>query len=144
MDWRSVARGALIGFAIIVPVTIVQAILRHDLADYDQSGWRYPLFALILIAYLAAGWFGARNHLDEPFTYGSLAAVGALALWIPTRIVIWAVRENDRGLFTGTKAALRPGQVFGQLVIAAGLGMVGGWALSYRDRRRAGAPPVEP
>jgi uncharacterized membrane protein (DUF485 family) len=135
IEWRAVARGALVGFAVIVPVTIVQAVLRREVSDYDNSGWRYPLFVLILAAYLAAGWFAARTRTDEPLTYGTLGGVGTLLLWIPTRIVIWAVREDDRGLFTGDKAALRPGQLFGQLVIAAAFGMLGGWAAARRARR---------
>ena len=139
IDWRAVARGALVGFAVIVPVTIVQAVLRREVSDYDNSGWRYPLFVLILVAYLAAGWFAGRGRIEEPFTYGTLAGVGALVLWIPTRIVIWAVREDDRGLFTGNKAALRPGQLFGQLVIAASLGMLGAWLSGRRARRRTGS-----
>jgi hypothetical protein len=138
LDWRSVARGALVGFAVIVPVTIIQAVLQHDLADYDHSGWRYPLFVLILAAYLAAGWWAARGRIDEPFTYGTLGAVGALVLWIPTRVVIWAVREDDRGLFTGSKAVLRPGQVLGHLLIAAAIGMLGGWLSARRAARAAG------
>lgn len=138
--WRAVARGALVGFAVIVPVTILQAVLRHEVHDFDSSGWRFPLFVLILVGYLAAGWFAGRGRPDEQLMYGTLGAVGTLVLWIPTRIVIWAVREDGRGLFSGDKAVLRPGQLFGQLVIASALGMVGAWLANRSARRNANAP----
>jgi hypothetical protein len=48
-------------------------------------------------------------------------------LWIPVRIAIWLVRDQHKGLFTGHSPALRPGQLFGQVVIAAGFGMLGGY-----------------
>ena len=57
-------------------------------------------------------------------------------LWIPIRIIIWAVREDGRGLFSGTNAALRPGQVFGAFVIAAAFAMLGG-LLGARSLRRS-------
>ena len=139
VEWRAVARGALVGFAVIVPVTILQAVLRREVHDFDGSGWRYPLFVLILVGYLAAGWFAGRGRPDEQLMYGTFGAVGTLVLWIPTRIVIWAVREDGRGLFSGDKAALRPGQLFGQLVIASAFGMIGAWLANRRARRRAEA-----
>ncbi len=126
VDWRIVARGALVGLAIIVPVTILRVVLDREIRDFDDSGWIYPLFVLILVAYFAAGWVAGRARPDAPLTHGALAGVGVLVLWIPIRVVIWAVREDDKGLFTGDKAALRPGQVFGAFVIAAALAMVGG------------------
>jgi hypothetical protein len=138
IQWRAVARGALVGFAVIVPVTILQAVLRREVHDFNHSGWRFPLFALILVGYLAAGWFAGRGRPDEQLMYGTLGAVGALVLWIPTRIVIWAVREDGRGLFSGDNAVLRPGQLFGQLVIASALGMVGAWLGNRWARRRTG------
>ena len=44
-------------------------------------------------------------------TNGALAGVGAFVLWIPVRIVIWVVRDENRGLFSGHSPALRPGQI---------------------------------
>jgi hypothetical protein len=127
VDWRVVARGALVGLAIIVPVTIVRVVLDREIHDFDDSGWIYPLFVGILVAYFVAGWVAGRAAPDAPLTHGTLAGVGTLVLWIPIRIVIWAVREDGRGLFSGDNAALRPGQVFGAFVIAAALSMIGGW-----------------
>ena len=127
IDWRVVVRGALVGLAVIVPVTVLRVVLDREVADFDDSGWIYPLFVLILVGYFLAGWIAGRARPDSPMTHGTLAGIGVLVVWIPIRILIWAVREDDRALFSGDDAALRPGQVFGALVIAAALGMLGGW-----------------
>ncbi|MCI4354232.1 MAG: hypothetical protein L3K06_02565 [Thermoplasmata archaeon] len=135
LDWRTVVRGALVGLAVIVPVTIVRVVLDREMTNFDDSGWVYPLFVLVLVGFFAAGWVAGRARPTVPLTHGSLAGAGTLVLWIPIRIVIWAIREDGRGLFSGTKAALAPGQVFGDLIIAAALGMLGAW-LGSRSRLR--------
>ena len=136
ITWRAVLRGAVAGLSIIVPITVVHAVLDHEIRDFDDSGWRSVLYLFILGGFLVAGWVAGRMRADTPFMHGALAATGSLILWIPVRVVIWAVREDDRGLFSGKDAALRPGQVFGTLVIAAALGMFGAW-LSARLGERA-------
>ena len=138
VDWRVVLRGALLGLAIIVPVTVLRVVLDREIRDFDDSGWIYPLFVLVLVGYFAAGVVGGRARPDTPLTHGTLAATGVLVLWIPVRIVIWAVREDGRGLFSGDDAALRPGQVFGAFVIAAGVGMLGGVLGARATRRGSG------
>jgi len=55
--------------------------------------------------------------------------------------VIWAVRDEDRELFAGRDGALRPGQVFGHLVIAATLGMLGAVLAERLGRRRSARSP---
>jgi hypothetical protein len=142
VDWRVVLRGSLVGLAIIVPVTVLRVVLDREVRDFDDSGWIYPLFVLILIGYMVAGWVGGRARPDTPLMHGSLAGIGVLVLWIPARIVIWAVREDGRGLVSGDKAALRPGQVFGAFVIAAALSMFGGWLGARVRVRRADATPA--
>ena len=136
VDWRVVVRGALIGFGVIVPVATLEAVLRHEIRRFDTSGWIYPLFVLVLVGYAAAGWVAGRARPDTPLMHGTLAGLGAFALWVPTRIVIWAVREDGRGLFSGDHAALRPGQVYGAIVIAVSIGMLGAWIGCWVARRR--------
>jgi len=135
-DWRAILRGALIGLAIIVPVTVLRVILDREIHDFDDSGWIYPLFVLILVAYGVAGGIAGRARPDAPLSHGALAGLGAFVLWIPIRVVIWAVREDGRGLFRGEDAALSPGQVFGQLVIAAAIGMLGAMIAARIAARR--------
>ena len=49
------------------------------------------------------------------------------------------MRDENRALFTGHSPALRPGQIFGHLVIAAGLGMFGGFLGARSIKRAAGS-----
>ncbi len=137
VDWRVVLRGALVGLAVIAPVSVLGAVLDHEMTDFDNSGWRYPLFVLILVGYAAAGWVAGRARPDSPLTHAALAGMGAFVLWIPIRVAIWATREDGRGLVTGDRAVLRPGQLFGQFVIAAALAMVGAFLASRIAARRA-------
>ncbi|MEX0666014.1 MAG: hypothetical protein WD598_14765 [Acidimicrobiia bacterium] len=144
IDWRTCARGTLVGIAVIVPTTILRAVLDREIDDFDDSGWIYPLFVLILIGYLAAGWVAGRARPDLPLMHGTVAGLGVFVVWVPARVVIWAVRDEGRELFLGRDAALRPGQVFGHLVIAAAMGMLGAVMAARLGRRRATDPQPEP
>ena len=127
VDWRGVAVGALVGLALLVAVSVIDAILDNNIDNFGDTGWIYPLFVAVLVSYAAGGYVAGRAAPDGALTNGALAGVGAFVLWIPVRILIWVVRDEDKGLFTGHSPVLRPGQIFGHLVIAAALGMVGGW-----------------
>jgi hypothetical protein len=138
INWAAVLRGAVVGLSIIVPVTILRVVVDHEVAHPDTSAWVYPLFVLLLVGYGVGGFVAGRAGADAPLTNGTLAGVGALVIWLPIRVVIWAVREDGRGLFSGHRAALPPGQLFGAFVIAAGLGMVGGFLSERVGLRRRG------
>ncbi len=127
VDWRAVSRGALLGLCVLVATSVLEAILDRNVDNFKDTGWIYPLFVAILFGYALGGWQAGRAAPAGALTNGTLAGVGALVLWIPVRIAIWLVRDEHKGLFTGHSPALRPGQVFGQVVIAAALGMLGGW-----------------
>jgi hypothetical protein len=139
VDWRAVCRGALLGLLVLVAASVVEAILDRNIDTFRDSGWIYPLFVAILFGYALGGWQAGRLVPDAALTNGALAGIGAFVLWIPVRIVIWLVRDEHRGLFSGHSPALRPGQIFGHLVIAAALGMVGGWLGARSVRRAAGS-----
>ena len=127
VDWRAVGRGALLGLLVLVAASVIEAILDRNIDTFRDSGWIYPLFVAILFGYALGGWQTGRLVPEAALTNGLLAGLGAFVLWIPVRIVIWLVRDENRGLFTGHSPALRPGQILGHLVIAAALGMFGGW-----------------
>jgi hypothetical protein len=125
--WGPVLRGALVGLCVLVAVSIVEAILDNNMDDFKNSGWIFPLFLAILVGYAVGGYVAGRAVPHSPLTNGLLAGVLAFALWIPVRILIWVARDENKGLFTGHSPAIRPGQLFGHVVIAAGLGLLGGW-----------------
>ena len=142
VDWRAIARGALAGLGVVIAVALLSAILDHEITDFDDSGWQYPLFVLVLVAYGLAGWVGQwscvrRGTVGTPLTVGALSGLGVLACWLPIRVLIWVARDESRGLFTGDDPALRPGQIFGHIVIAAGLGMLGAFLASRIARHSA-------
>jgi hypothetical protein len=136
IEWRAVFRGALLGLLVLVAASVVEAILDRNIDTFRDSGWIYPLFVVILFGYALGGWQAGRLVPDAALTNGVLAGVGAFVLWIPVRIVIWLVRDEHRALFSGHSPALRPGQIVGHLVIAAALGMLGGF-LGSRSANRA-------
>jgi len=139
IDQGAVARGAAIGLMLFVPISALRVIADHNLNDFDHSGWA-PVFAIALLAvYLIAGYMSGRVAPDAPYSNGMVAAIGAFVLWIPIRLLIWAVRDTSQGLFSGTTPVFTVPAVFTQLVLAAALGAVGGW-LAGRRRVPLDAP----
>jgi hypothetical protein len=126
VERAAVVRGAAVGLALIIPITILGAVLDRTIDDFDDTGWRVLLAILILVAYGVSGWVAGRIA-HAPWTNGALAGLGAFVLWIPVRILIWVLRDEHRGLFTGAEPVLKLGQIFGQLVLATALGMLGGF-----------------
>lgn len=134
--WPAVVRGALLGLALIIPVTILGALLDRAIDDFEDSGWRVLLALLIALAFVPAGAYAARLARAAPLTNGALAGLGAFVVWLPVRVLIWVTRDDDQGLVSGNDPVFRPGQLFGFLVISTALGMLGGYLAS---RRQAGA-----
>jgi hypothetical protein len=140
IDRHAVARGAAVGLLLFVPIAALRAVIDDNISDFDHSGWA-PVFALLLLAvYLIAGYVGGREAQDAPYSNGMVAAIGAFVLWIPIRIVIWALRDSGQGLFTGASPVFTVPAVFTQLVLAAALGAVGGW---IAGRRAATSQPTD-
>ena len=134
VDWPAIARGALVGLGLIIPITILDAILDRRIDDFEDSVWRVLIALLIMAAFIPAGAYAARFTPNAPLTNGALAGLGAFAVWIPFRVLIWLTRDDNRGLVSGNDPVLRPGQIFGFLVISTALGMVGGYLASRRQR----------
>jgi hypothetical protein len=135
VDWPAIARGALLGLALIVPTTIVGAVLDRSIDDFEDSGWRVLLALLVVLAFVPAGAYAARLARDAPLTNGALAGLGAFVLWIPVRVLVWLTRDDNQGLVSGRDPVFRLGQVFGFLVISTALGMLGGFVASRRRSR---------
>jgi hypothetical protein len=127
VHWRGVLVGALVGLGLLVAVSVIEAILDNNIDNFDDTGWIYPLFVAVLASYGAGGFVAGRAAPEGALTNGTLAGLGAFVLWVPVRILIWVARDEEHGLFSGRSPVLRPGQIFGHLLIAAALGMLGGW-----------------
>ena len=126
VDARAVGRGALAGVLLIIPLTALRAVLDREIDDFDGSAW-VALFAVALFAaYVVAGVVAGRRTPDAPLSNGLLAGVGAFVLWVPLRVLIWIVRDESQGLFTGHDPVFTVGQLFGQLLFAAVFGLIGG------------------
>jgi hypothetical protein len=133
IEWPAVARGALLGLALVIPTTIVGAVLDRSVDNFEDSGWRLLLALLVMAAFVPTGAYAARLARDAPLTNGALAGLGAFLLWLPVRLLIWLTRDDTQGLVSGNDPVFRPGQVFGFLVISTALGMLGGYLASRRQ-----------
>lgn len=142
VDARAVVRGAMVGLALVVPVTIVGAALDRAVSDFGDSGWRVAVFFGILAGYVCAGWYAARLAPPLPLITGALAGLGTFVAWVPVRILIWLARDDSRGLFGGSNPVFRLGQLLGQVVLASAAGMAGGWLARRAADRNAGRPPA--
>ncbi|HEY6319523.1 MAG TPA: hypothetical protein VI462_16755 [Acidimicrobiia bacterium] len=144
IEGRAVARGAAVGLAVIVPVTIARALVERHVNDLSSSAWIYPLSILVLAAYAAAGVTAARAAHQAPVLQGGVAALAAVVAWLPVRALIWAIRENGRGLVSGDRAALPPADVLGALALGLVVGMLAA-ALAVRlARPHRSASPATP
>jgi hypothetical protein len=90
LDPPALARGALIGLAVIAPVSLADIVLSA-VDGLDEGAWVFGLFAIILGAFFLAGYQAARAAHAAPYTHGALGALGAFALWLPLRVVTRAV-----------------------------------------------------
>jgi hypothetical protein len=132
LDGHAIARGAAFGLLLFVPLSAIRVAIDQNVADFDHSGWA-PVFAIALfVVYVVAGAVAARAAVDAPLSNGIVAAVGAFLLWIPIRILIWAIRDASQGLFSGTDPVFTPARILGQVVFAAAFGAFGGWLMSRR------------
>jgi hypothetical protein len=133
IDRPAILRGGVTGALVIVVVAASGAVLDRSIDDFDDSGWPFLLFLAILFAYATAGYGAGKLAVRAPLSNGALAGLGAFAVWIPVRIVIWALRDDSGGLVSGDEPVLSLGGVFANLVFAAALGMLGGVLAARRS-----------
>lgn len=133
VDARAATAGALLALAVIVPVSVVVAVLDRTGDDGSPAGAALGMVGLLL-AYAAGGWRAGRLAPETPLTNGALAGLGAFALWIPIRIAIWAVRDDPSALVGGHDPVFDVGSVFGAVVLAAAFGILGALVATRRAR----------
>lgn len=142
---EAIGRGALVGFVALLPVVLVIALLERGIDEFDTSAWAAVSFVLLLGVFLLAGWAAGTVRPDAPLTNGSLAGLGTFVIWIPLRILIWAVR-GGQGLVSGEDPVLNPGAILMAFVLAGTFGLLGALLAARRARRSApaGDPDTAP
>lgn len=130
----AVGRGALYGLLALLPVVLATALAESNIDEFDTSGWAALAFVALVLCFGYAGWVAGTVDVEAPLTNGSLAGLGAFMMWIPLRVLIWAVR-GDQGLFSGDNAVFNPGALLVFVVISGVAGMVG----AVISARRAGS-----
>lgn len=136
VDVRAAGAGALLALAVIVPVSVVVAVLDH-VGDGDHAAASLIGMVGLVGAYAAGGFRAGSLAPDAPLTNGALAGLGAFVLWVPIRIAIWAVRADNSPLVGGRDPVFDVGSVFGALVLAAAVGIVGALVGARRARHTA-------
>jgi hypothetical protein len=139
IDRPAVVRGVVAGALVIALVAAIGAVMARTIDDFDDSGWPLLLFFAILFAYATAGYGAGTLAARAPLSNGALAGIGAFVLWIPARVLIWAVRDDTVGLFSGDDPVFTIGGIFANLVFATALGMAGGVLAARRAAGRADA-----
>jgi hypothetical protein len=54
-DRQAVVQGALLGAALILPITVAGALIDRAMDDFDDSAWPVTIFLAVLAAYALAG-----------------------------------------------------------------------------------------
>lgn len=129
----AVGRGALYGLIALLPIVLVTAVAESNIDDFDTSGWAALAFLALVLCFGYAGWVAGTVDVEAPLTNGSLAGLGTFVMWIPLRVLIWAVR-GDQGLFSGDNAVFHPGAILMFFVISGVAGMVGAVVSARRAR----------
>jgi hypothetical protein len=134
----AVLRGAIAGLLVIVPLSALRAVVDRETVDFDGSAWIYLFGIGLLLAYVVAGAVAGHHAPGAPLSNGILAGFGALVLWLPLRVLIWVARSESQGLFTGSDPVFTVGELFGQVLLAAVFGLLGG-VIGARLARGSGA-----
>ncbi len=126
VEWPAVLRAALSGLVVVLPISVVYAVLERQVDDFDDSVWPFVFFLVLLFVFTFAGWCAGLLAPRAPLSNGALAGLGVLVTWIPIRILIWAIRDDSRGLVSGNDPVITFFGVFGLAIAATAFGMLGG------------------
>lgn len=117
IDVTALRRGIVAGSVLIVPISILGALLRHE-RDHGTSGWLFVAFVAILYGYAVAGYGAARTRPEAPLAHGILAGLGAFLVWFVISVVVRLARGQHLGFGVV--------DVMGNALLAVALGAVGG------------------
>jgi len=124
LDPKAVLVGALVALAIAVPPAVA-AQVWSDRGTLEGSNLVLLLFALVLVAFGAGGWFAARRAAAAPLLNGAVAAVAAFVI-VQGYGVVRRLADGDELRWLGMVVAG---------LLAASCGTVGAVLASMRDHR---------
>ena len=96
IDLSAIRRGVIGGLVLIVPISLLVALLNHGRRS-GYGGWLFVAFVAILYAYATAGYGAARARPDAPLAHGMLAGLGAFLVWLLVRLAVPLVRGDRLG-----------------------------------------------
>jgi hypothetical protein len=96
IDLTALRRGIVGGLVVILPVSLVVALVSHHRRS-GYGGWLFVAFVAILYAYATAGYGAARTRPDAPLAHGMLAGLGAFLAWLLVRLAVPLVRGDRLG-----------------------------------------------
>ena len=123
IDLSALRRGIVGGLVLIVPISLVVALVSHDRRT-GYGGWLFVAFLAILYAYATAGYGAARSRPDTPLAHGMLAGLGAFLVWLLVRLAVPLGRGEHIGF--GVVA------VVSNAMFAVALGALGGLLAARR------------
>src|SRR3954453_8519145 len=125
-DTSAVARPAAIGLLLFVPLWAIPAAVVKEEHKFETSAWGVVLTLAVFAIYGIVGFLAPPMTPRAPPSNGMVAAISAFVLWIPVRIVIWAIRDTGKGLFGGVDPVFTPAPFLAQIVFPGGFGGIGG------------------
>jgi hypothetical protein len=97
IDLTALRRGIVGGLVLIVPISLIVALVHDDDRHSDYGGWLFVAFVAILFAYATAGYGAARSRPDAPLAHGMLAGLGAFLVWLLVRLAVPLARGERLG-----------------------------------------------
>jgi putative membrane protein (TIGR04086 family) len=123
IDLTALRRGIVGGSVIVLPVSLLGALLTHQ-HHHGSSGWLFFAFVAILYGYAAAGYGAARTRPEAPLAHGMLAGLGAFLVWLVVSLVVRLARGDHLGFGIV--------DVVTNALLAVALGAIGGVVAARR------------
>ena len=132
IDLTALRRGVVAGAVVLVPVSVLGALLKHDRKSGNGT-LLFFLFVAILYGYATAGYGAARTRPESPLSHGILAGLGALIVWFAVSVTVRLARGEHLGF--GVVAVVT------NALFAVALGALGGLLAARKGPTAVGSSP---